>query len=90
MGTVYLAERADGQYRKRVAIKLVKPHLGAEEILRRFRNERQVLAALEHPNIARLLDGGATDRAPYLVMEYVDGVRIDIWCDSRKLTVRIA
>ena len=89
MGTVYLAERADGQYRKRVAIKLVSAHLGAEDILRRFRNERQVEAALDHPNIARLLDGGATeDGRPYLVMEYVEGVRIDAWCDSRKLSVR--
>ena len=89
MGTVYLAERADGQYRKRVAIKLVNPHLGTAEILRRFRNERQVLAALDHPNIARLLDGGTTeDGRPYLVMEYVEGVAIDTWCDSRKLAVR--
>src|SRR5438067_219938 len=89
MGTVYLADRADGQYRKRVAIKLVKPDLGAGNILRRFRNERQVLAALDHPNIARLLDGAATeDGLPYLVMDYVEGVRIDWWCDSRKLPVR--
>jgi eukaryotic-like serine/threonine-protein kinase len=89
MGTVYLAERADGQYRKRVAIKLVNPHLGTDSVLRRFRNERQVLAALDHPNIASLLDGGVTeDGLPYLVMEYVDGVRIDTWCDSRKLPVR--
>src|SRR3954452_9428777 len=89
MGTVYLAERADGQYRQRVAIKLVHPHLLTEEVLRRFRNERQVLAALNHPNIARLLDGGTTpDGHPYLVMEYVEGVPIDQWCDSRKLTVR--
>jgi eukaryotic-like serine/threonine-protein kinase len=89
MGTVYLAERADGQFRKRVALKLVNPHLGREDVLRRFRNERQVLAALDHPNIARLLDGGVTnDGLPYLVMEYVDGVRIDTWCDARKLPVR--
>ena len=89
MGTVYLSERADGQYRKRVAIKLVNPHLGTEEILRRFRNERQVLAALDHPHIARLLDGGTTeDGRPYLVMEYVEGMPIHAWCDSRKLGVR--
>ena len=89
MGTVYLAERADGQYRKQVAIKLVSPHLGTEEVLRRFRNERQVEASLDHPNIARLLDGGTTeDGLPYLVMEYVEGMRIDPWCDSRKLPVR--
>ena len=89
MGTVYLAERADGQYRMQVAIKLVSRHLCTDEVLRRFRNERQVEAFLDHPNIARLLDGGATgDGLPYLVMEYVDGVRIDTWCDSRKLPVR--
>jgi serine/threonine protein kinase len=89
MGTVYLAERADGQYRKQVAIKLVSPHLCTQETLRRFRNERQVEASLEHPNFARLLDGGATeDGLPYLVMEYVDGVRIDTWCDGRKLPIR--
>jgi serine/threonine protein kinase/tetratricopeptide (TPR) repeat protein len=88
MGTVYLAERADGEYRKQVALKLVSPQLVTEEILRRFRNERQVEALLDHPNIARLLDGGTTeDDRPYLVMEYVDGVRIDAWCDSRKLAV---
>ncbi|MEO8127022.1 MAG: protein kinase [Bryobacteraceae bacterium] len=89
MGTVYEAERVDGQYRKRVAIKLVNWHLGSDQVLRRFRNERQVLAALHHPNIATLLDGGATeDGRPYLVMEYMDGVRIDHWCDSRHLPVR--
>ena len=89
MGTVYLAERADGQYQKRVAIKVVNPHLRTELILRRFRNERQVLAALDHPNIARLLDGGTTDdERPYLVMDYVEGVPLDAWCDSRRLGVR--
>uniref|UniRef100_Q029D0 Serine/threonine protein kinase with TPR repeats n=1 Tax=Solibacter usitatus (strain Ellin6076) TaxID=234267 RepID=Q029D0_SOLUE len=89
MGTVYLAERADGEYRMQVAIKLVSPHLCTEAVLRRFRTERQVEASLDHPNITRLLDGGTTDDGlPYLVMEYVDGVRIDAWCDSRKLSVR--
>src|SRR6202011_4963572 len=85
-----LLGRARGRpIRKRVAIKLVNPHLGAENILRRFRNERQVVAALDHPNIARLLDGGATeDGRPYLVMEYVEGERIDTWCDSRMMPVR--
>jgi serine/threonine protein kinase/Tfp pilus assembly protein PilF len=87
MGTVYLAERADGQYRKRVAIKLVNPHLGAESLVRRFRTERQVLANLEHANIAQLLDGGSTsDGLPYLVMEYVEGVPIDTWCEDRSLS----
>src|SRR5205823_466168 len=89
MGTVYLAERADGQYRQRVAIKLIKTGLSSEVVVRRFRKERQVLAALGHPNIARLLDGGTSeDGLPYLVMEYVEGERIDTWCNSRKLPVR--
>ena len=89
MGRVYLAERADGQYRKQVAIKLVSPDVFDREVLRRFRGERQVEAALDHPNIARLLDGGTTeDGLPYLVMEYVEGVRIDDWCDSHKFPVR--
>lgn len=89
MGTVYLAERADGQYRRRVAIKLINSGLGNKAIVRRFRNERQVLAGLDHPYIARLLDGGATDDGlPYLVMEHVEGNRIDTWCDMRKLSVR--
>jgi serine/threonine protein kinase/TolB-like protein/Tfp pilus assembly protein PilF len=89
MGTVYLAERADGHYRKQVAIKLVSSHFATQEVLRRFRNERQVEASLDHPNIARLLDGGSTeDGHPYLVMEYVEGTRIDSWCDGRKLSLR--
>ena len=89
MGAVYLAERADGQYRKSVAIKIVLPHLAAEGILRRFRNERQVLAALDHPNIARFLDGGATaEGLPYLIMDYVEGLEIDIWCNKRRLPLR--
>jgi eukaryotic-like serine/threonine-protein kinase len=89
MGTVYLAERADGQFRKQVAIKLVRTHLGAAQVLRRFRTERQVLADLEHPNIARLLDGGATaEGLPYLVMEHVQGERIDAWSERHKLSVR--
>ena len=89
MGTVYLAERADGQYHKQVAIKLVNPPLGDRHFLRRFLRERQVLAGLEHPNVVRLLDGGATeDGLPYLVLEHVEGVRIDTWCETRKLPVR--
>jgi len=72
MGVVYLAERADGQYRKQVAIKLINSDLAGESVLRRFRNERQVLATLEHPNIARLIDGGVTaDGCLY----FRDGVR---------------
>lgn len=89
MGIVYLAERADGEYRKRVAIKVVNTSMAGEESLRRFRTERQVAAALDHPNIVRLLDGGTTaEGLPYLVMEYVEGVRIDRWCDDRKMGVR--
>jgi non-specific serine/threonine protein kinase/serine/threonine-protein kinase len=89
MGKVYLAERDDQQYRKRVAIKLIKRGMDTDDILRRFKNERQILADLDHPNIARLLDGGATeDGLPYVVLEYVDGVRIDRWCDERRATIR--
>ncbi len=88
MATVYLAIRADGQYRKRVAIKLVREHSEAEEILRRFRTERQTLAGLDHPNIVRLLDGGSTEGGlPYLVMDYVEGLPIDQYSDSHKLTI---
>jgi eukaryotic-like serine/threonine-protein kinase len=90
MGVVYLAERADGQYQRRVAIKLV---LGgpasAPELLRRFSIERQILGALQHPNIAQLLDAGLTDEGtPYLVMEHVEGIRIDQYCDWNKLSLR--
>jgi eukaryotic-like serine/threonine-protein kinase len=88
MGSVYAAARVDQQYQKIVAIKIVKPGMDSEEILRRFRNERQVLASLEHPNIARLLDGGTTEQGvPYLVMEYVEGTPIDAYCDSHTLSV---
>jgi serine/threonine-protein kinase len=86
MGTVYLAERVDEQYRASVAIKFVRSASPAAELERRFRAERQILAALTHPNIAWLLDGGtAPDGTPYLVMEYVDGAPIDAWCDHRGL-----
>ena len=88
MAVVYLAERADGEYRKRVAVKMVKPGAGKDDILRRFRNERQTLAALDHPNIVKLLDGGSTEEGlPYLVMEYVEGIPVDQYCDSHKLSV---
>src|SRR5690606_36361399 len=77
MGTVYLAER-DAPFRKRVALKLIKRGMDTDEIIRRFRYEREILARLEHPHVARLLDGGtAEDGRPYLVMEYVDGQPID-------------
>ena len=88
MAVVYLAERADDQYRKRVAIKMLQPGTNKDEVLRRFRNERQALAALDHPSIVRLLDGGSTEEGlPYLIMEYVEGVRIDEYCDTRKLSI---
>lgn len=89
MGAVYEAVRADDQYRKRVAIKLVQRGLDSEVTLARFRRERQILASLEHKNIATLLDGGVTpDGRPFLVMEYVEGQPITAWCDERRLPVR--
>ena len=88
MGSVYLAERSDGAYRKQVAIKIVHAEKNSSEILERFRRERQILASLDHPNIARLLDGGSTEEGlPYFVMELVDGQPIHRWCDERKLNV---
>jgi eukaryotic-like serine/threonine-protein kinase len=88
MAAVYLAGRADDQYRKQVAIKLVTLGFDNQEILRRFRNERQTLAALDHPNIVKLLDGGTTaEGVPYLVMDYVEGVTIDDYCDEHKLSI---
>src|SRR5688572_4542887 len=89
MGAVYLATRADDEFEKQVAIKIVAAPLGDEDLIRRFRRERQILAELEHPLIARLLDGGTTDEGlPYLVMELVDGVRIDEYCNERRLDTR--
>ena len=88
MGTVYRARRDDHLYQRQVALKLVKRGMDSDEILRRFRYERQILAGLEHPHIARLYDGGMHDDGrPYLAMEYVDGVTIDRYCDARKLNV---
>lgn len=89
MGSVYLADRADQEFEQRVALKLVRRGMDTEEILRRFRAERQILAHLDHPNIAKLFDGGTTvDGRPYFVMEYVEGLPIDEYCDNRKLTTR--
>ncbi len=89
MGTVYEASRADGQFEQKVAIKIVKRGMDSDEILRRFKAERQTLAALDHPNIARLIDGGVTDDGrPFLVMEYIDGRPIDEYCDEKRLSVR--
>ncbi len=89
MGAVYEAARADDQYRKRVAIKIVQAGLDADLTLARFRRERQILANLDHPNIAALVDGGVTSEGlPFLVMEYVEGEPITTWCDTRSLSVR--
>lgn len=86
MGAVYLAAR-DDEIKKRVAIKVIKRGMDTDDILRRFRNERQILAALEHPNIARLLDGGTTEGGlPYVVMEYVDGKPLLEYCDENRLS----
>src|SRR6202008_4451089 len=88
MGSVYRAARADEQYQKQVAIKLVKLGLGTPLSVARFRAERQILANLEHPNIARLLDGGTTENGlPYVVMELVEGQPIDQYCDTQGLSV---
>jgi len=88
MGVVYLGERADGQYRKQVAIKLITSGRGDSGTARRFRRERQILAQLEHNGIARLLDGGATAGGqPYFVMEYVEGRPLVAYCDGERLGI---
>lgn len=89
MGAVYLGARADAHFDKRVAIKVVKRGMDTDFVLRRFGRERQVLAALDHPNIAKLLDGGATeDGLPYFVMEYVEGEAITLYCDGHGLSIK--
>ena len=86
MGSVYLAARADDQYQKRVAIKVVQAGAFGEDAIRHFRRERQILASLDHPHIARLLDGGETEAGlPYLVMEHIEGQPIDRYCDGHRL-----
>lgn len=88
MGTVYLAERVEGGFQQRGALKLIRPALDSEEFERRFAQERQILATLTHPGIARLLDGGRDgDGRPYLVMEYAEGQALDRYCDERKLNI---
>jgi serine/threonine-protein kinase len=88
MGTVHLAYRADDEYRKQVAIKVMRAGSGDPEMLRRFRAERQILASLEHPFIARLIDGGTTDDgSPYVVMDYVEGEPIDAYCDRVEMSI---
>lgn len=85
MGAVYFAERDDGQFRKQVAVKLIRPELVDPVAMERFRNERQLLADLEHPNIARLLDGGETaDGTSYIIMEYVEGKPVTSYCSDRQ------
>src|ERR1051326_7274561 len=87
--TVYEAYRRDGHYEQRVAIKLVRSDMDRAFILRRLQMERQILAGLSHPGIARLLGGGATpEGTPYLVMEYIDGVPITEYCEQQGLAVR--
>ena len=89
MSRVFLAERADGEFEQQVALKLLRPGFDSDIDVMRFRSERQILASLSHPNIARLLDGGVTDDAlPYLVLEYIDGVPVDRYCQSRGLGTR--
>ena len=89
MGAVYLAERADEEFRRQAAIKLVRRGMDTDEIVRRFRAERQILANLDHPNVARLLDAGTTeDGRPYFVMEWVEGRPIDEYCDAHQLPTR--
>ncbi|MGH9254823.1 MAG: serine/threonine protein kinase [Vicinamibacterales bacterium] len=89
IGTVYLARRADNVFSKQVAIKVLRPERRDPELLRRFHQEREIVARLDHPNIARLLDGGTTDDGlPFFVMEHVDGQPLDVYCDTRRLGIR--
>jgi serine/threonine protein kinase/tetratricopeptide (TPR) repeat protein len=89
MGAVYLAERADGEFQQRVAVKLIKRGMDSDFIIKRFRHERQILASFEHPFIARLLDGGRTDDdVPYFVMEYIVGETLYNYCDKKRLSTR--
>ncbi len=99
MGVVYLAERSDGVFERRVAVKVLRRALSTPGVLERFRMERQILASLNHPGIAQLIDGGVTPEGrPYLVMEHVDGVPIDRYVGERdlgvpecvRLTIRVA
>ena len=88
MGTVFLAERDDAQFEQRVALKVVRGIGADDSLVRRFRDERRILARLEHRHIARLLDGGVTEEGtPWFAMEYVEGERIDRWCDARSLPI---
>ncbi len=88
MGQVYLAVRDDDQFKQSVAVKLIKRGMDTDEILRRFRMERQILASLDHPNIAQVLDGGMAHDTPYFVMRYIEGTPIDRYCDQNRLPVK--
>jgi serine/threonine protein kinase/tetratricopeptide (TPR) repeat protein len=88
MGEVYRAFRADDQYRQQVAVKVVRQDRNSDAVIERFRNERQILADLDHPNIARILDGGTAEAGdPFFVMELIDGLPIDEYCDRRALSI---
>ena len=88
MGSVFLAERADGQFSRRVAVKVLRSGLVSKQTVQRLRLEREILARLEHPHIARLIDGGITEEGwPYLVMEYVPGVPLTRYCDEHRLDI---
>ncbi|MEX2473278.1 MAG: serine/threonine-protein kinase [Gemmatimonadota bacterium] len=88
MASVYLGERSDGAWSQQVAVKVIRRGLDTEDVLARFRAERQILSSLSHPNVGRLLDGGATpDGQPYLVMEHVDGLPVTDYCDEAKIAI---
>ncbi len=88
MAVVYLAERVSGDFDQRAALKLIKTGVDTEETLRRFRQERQILASLDHPNISRVLDGGVSaEGRPFFAMEHIEGLPIDRWCDERQVPV---
>jgi serine/threonine-protein kinase len=88
MASVWLAVRDDGAFRRKVALKIVRRGLDTDEVLSRFRAERQILSGLEHPNIARLYDAGSTDDGrPFLALEHVEGKPVDEYCDERKCTI---
>ena len=88
MGAVFLAQRADSEYTQHAALKIMTGQLLAPDAISRFRAERQILASLQHPNIASLIDGGSTEeQLPYIVMEYIDGQPIDAYCDAHALSI---
>ena len=88
MGVVYLARRADNVFSKELCFKVVRPEKSDAELIRRFHREREIVARLDHPNIARMLDGGTTEEGlPYAIMEYVEGEPIDVYCDRKRLTI---